>query len=118
MIAGPSMTVFEGMFEGLVGATVVWSDSLCGAVLEGTPQAPLHAIVFPRNRIERLAYAAESHTLLLGHLIFVAKEIAVKYAGQEAGFRLVINDGSSAHQTVPHLCVHVLAGRPFSWPPG
>ena len=81
-----------------------------------TPKAPTHILVIPRRPITRLSEAEETDEGLLGHLLLVAKRVAAEAGLQD--FRLVINDGAGAGQTVFHLHLHVLGGRGMSWPPG
>jgi histidine triad (HIT) family protein len=80
------------------------------------PQAPTHVLVIPRKPIARLSESEDADEALLGHLLGVARKVA----SQEGlgDFRLVVNDGAGAGQSVFHLHVHVLGGRSFSWPPG
>ena len=81
------------------------------------PQAPTHILIIPKKPIAKLAEANHEDQALLGHLLLIAKDIAAELGFQDA-YRLTINNGSGAGQTVFHLHIHLLAGRPFSWPPG
>ena len=80
------------------------------------PQAPTHILVIPRKPIPRLSASCPEDDALLGHLLAVARKVATQQGLSD--FRVVVNDGPGAGQTVFHLHVHVLGGRPFSWPPG
>ena len=100
-----------------IPATIVFEDDLCLAFRDVNPQAPTHILIIPKQPIAKLADAGAEHAPLLGHLLVVAKQIAAGL-GLAEGFRLVINNGAVAGQTVFHLHVHLLAGRSFSWPPG
>ncbi|MBU1636418.1 histidine triad nucleotide-binding protein [bacterium] len=82
------------------------------------PQAPEHILIIPRQHLERLAHADESHSELIGKLILAANKLAKKLKLDESGYRLVINNGESAGQSVWHLHLHLLGGRDFNWPPG
>lgn len=82
-----------------------------------SPQAPIHFLVIPKKTIPQLSKATEEDEALLGHLMLVAKKVAVEQ-GLEEGFRLVINDGKNGAQSVYHLHLHVLGGRQMKWPPG
>ena len=93
-------------------------DPLCVAFADASPQAPVHFLVIPRSPIARLADADESDKATLGHLLWVAAEQARKLGVANDGFRVVINNGGDAGQSVFHLHVHVLAGRALAWPPG
>ena len=97
-------------------ADIVYEDDRALAFRDVNPQAPTHLLVIPRQPIDRLAAAAEGDEALLGHLMLVAKRVAAD-AGLE-DFRLVVNNGAGAGQTVFHLHIHILGGRPLSWPPG
>ncbi|MCZ7618032.1 MAG: histidine triad nucleotide-binding protein [Myxococcota bacterium] len=109
-------TIFGRIARGELPADVVFEDDRCVAFRDIAPQAPTHLLVIPRQPIERLSLAAEADETLLGHLLRVAARVA-----RDAGltdFRLVVNDGAGAGQTVFHLHVHVLGGRALAWPPG
>lgn len=109
-------TIFGGIVSGEVPAQRVYEDDRAIAFHDVNPQAPTHLLVIPREPIERLAAADEGHAELLGHLLLVARRVAAD-AGLE-DYRLVINNGEGAGQTVFHLHVHVLGGRTLGWPPG
>lgn len=81
------------------------------------PQAPVHFLVVPREHIASLAVAGADHGALLGRLLEAAAQIA-KAQGLGKGYRVVINTGEDGGQTVEHLHLHVLGGRPMTWPPG
>jgi histidine triad (HIT) family protein len=109
-------TIFGRIARGEVPAQVVHQDELALAFRDANPQAPVHILVIPRKPIPRLDAAEPDDAALLGHLCLVANRVA-----REAGlseFRVVVNVGAGAGQTVFHLHLHVLGGRPFSWPPG
>ena len=83
------------------------------------PKAPLHDLVIPLDHVAALADADASHDgELLGHLMLVAARIARESGLADKGFRVVMNSGVDAGQTVFHVHLHVLAGRSFGWPPG
>ena len=107
-------TLFSRIIAGELPADIVHRDERCIAFKDVRPQAPLHVLVVPITPIASLADAGGD---LLGHLLMVASRVAAD-AGYADGFRVVINNGAAAGQTVFHLHVHVLAGRPLSWPPG
>jgi len=111
-----SDTIFGRIARGELDAAVVYEDDRALAFRDVNPQAPTHLLVIPRKPIDRVASAADEDAPLLGHLLQVASRVATE-AGLE-DFRLVINNGAGAGQTVFHLHVHVLGGRPLSWPPG
>mgnify|MGYP001592839446 CR=1 FL=1 len=107
--------VFCRIASGELPATIVHQDAQAIAFTDLAPKAPLHVLVIPRAHVARLA-DLEDETLA-GHLLAVARRVAAD-AGHRDDFRVVVNNGAGAGQTVWHLHLHVLAGRPFSWPPG
>ena len=109
-------TIFARILRGEIPCDTVHSDEHCLAFRDVAPQAPVHLLVIPRKPVPRLADAGEEDQALLGHLLLVAARVA-RQEGLE-DFRLVVNSGAGAGQTVFHLHVHVLGGRPLAWPPG
>jgi histidine triad (HIT) family protein len=111
-------TIFSKIIAGEIPARIVYEDDRCLAFHDVAPQAPVHMLVIPKKEIPRVAATQESDEALLGHLVFVAQTIAKKEGLHDTGFRLVINNGPDGGESVPHLHVHVLGGRPLGWPPG
>ena len=109
--------LFCRIIEGSIPSTAVYQDELCYAFADINPQAPVHILVAPREHLVSLAECVEDDTDLLGHLLWAAAEIA-RSKDLPKGYRVVINTGSEGGQTVDHLHVHLLGGRPFTWPPG
>ncbi len=109
-------TIFERIVDREAEADIIYEDEHVLAFRDIAPQAPVHVLVIPRQPIPRLADAGEDDQALLGHLLLVAARVA-RQEGLE-DFRLVVNSGAGAGQTVFHLHVHVLGGRPMAWPPG
>jgi histidine triad (HIT) family protein len=109
-------TIFGRILRGEIPCDQVYADDRCLAFRDVAPQAPVHLLVIPREPIARLDQAGEEHAALLGHLLLVAARVAHQEGLQD--FRTVINSGAEAGQTVFHLHVHVLGGRPLAWPPG
>ncbi len=109
--------LFAKILRGEIPCDTVYEDQHCLAFRDINPQAPTHILVIPRKPIAKLADAEEEDRETLGHLIWAAKQVAAD-DGLEDNFRLVINCGEKAGQSVFHLHVHVLGGRPFTWPPG
>jgi histidine triad (HIT) family protein len=109
-------TVFGRIARGELRADLVYEDDRALAFRDISPQAPTHILVIPRRAIPRLSAAEDADTELLGHLLQVARKVAKQQRLDD--FRLVVNDGAGAGQTVYHLHVHLLAGRSFGWPPG
>ncbi|MCL4107280.1 UNVERIFIED_CONTAM: hypothetical protein GTU68_017164 [Idotea baltica] len=115
------MTIFEKIIAREIPADIVHEDDLCIAFRDVQPQAPTHILIVPKKVIPRVGEATSEDQATLGHLLLtggkIAEELGVKDTGNE-GFRLVINHGKNGGESVPHLHVHLLAGRPLSWPPG
>jgi histidine triad (HIT) family protein len=109
-------TIFGRIERGEVPAEIVYQDDRALAIRDLNPMAPTHLLVIPRKPLEMLAAADPADESLLGHLLLVAQRVAAD-AGLE-GYRVVINNGAGAGQTVFHLHLHVLGGRSFRWPPG
>ena len=109
-------TIFGRILRGEIPAKRVYEDERAIAFHDASPQAPVHLLVIPRKPLEKLSTSTAEDEALLGHLLLVARHVA-KQAGL-SDFRVVINDGVSAGQSVFHLHLHVLGGRSLSWPPG
>lgn len=101
-----------------IPSRIVHEDADVVAFEDISPQAPVHVLVIPRRHVESLAAAGPGEAELLGKLIGVANRIAATRGVAESGYRVVSNIGRDAQQSVPHLHLHVLGGRPFRWPPG
>jgi len=110
-------TLFTKIINREIPAEIVYEDNLCLAFKDINPQAPLHILVIPKKHIAKISDAVKSEQDLLGHLLLKAGEIANNQGYGEA-FRLIINNGENAGQTVFHLHIHILAGRNLTWPPG
>jgi histidine triad (HIT) family protein len=111
-------TIFSRIIAREIPARIVYEDDRCLSFYDVGPQAPVHLLVIPKKEIPRVAAARPEDEALLGHLIFVAKTVALQEGLGESGFRLVINNGRDGGETVPHLHIHVLGGRQMGWPPG
>jgi histidine triad (HIT) family protein len=109
--------VFARILRREIPAEIVHEDERCVCFADVAPQAPQHLLVIPREPIARLVDAGPEHTELLGYLLVVAARVA-RERGVGDAFRVVVNNGEEAGQSVFHLHVHVLAGREFAWPPG
>jgi histidine triad (HIT) family protein len=110
-------TIFGKIIRREIPADIVYEDEHCLAFRDINPQAPVHVLIVPKKEIATLADAAEEDQALLGHLLLAANRIA-RQLGVEQAFRLVVNNGAQAGQSVFHLHLHLLSGRPFRWPPG
>lgn len=110
-------TLFEKIIDREIPATFLHEDEQCVVISDINAQAPMHLLVIPRKPMPRLCDAVPADQALLGHLLLVANKVAAAQGYGEA-FRLVINNGAAAGQSVFHLHVHVIGGRPLKWPPG
>lgn len=111
-------TVFSGILSGEIPADIVYEDDLAVAFNDINPQAPTHILIIPRRPLTSIAGADEADAKLLGHLLLVAARLARKIGLDETGYRVVTNIGQDGGQTVDHLHLHLLGGRPLGWPPG
>jgi len=112
-----SETIFQKIIDKELPADIVYEDDNCLAFKDINPVAPIHILVIPKKRIEKISDSNTEDKELLGHLFLVAGNIA-RDLGIEDAFRLVVNNGAGAQQTVFHLHIHLIAGREFNWPPG
>ena len=110
-------TLFEKIINREIPADIVYEDELSLAFKDINPQAPTHILIIPKKPIEKLSDANIEDQALLGHLMLVAGKIA-EQLNLENTFRIVINNGAGAGQSVFHLHLHLMSGRPLSWPPG
>jgi histidine triad (HIT) family protein len=110
-------TIFSKIIAREIPADIVYEDDLCLAFRDINPQAPIHLLLIPKQEISKLSDAKPDSQALLGHLLLAAAKIA-RELGIEEAFRVVVNNGASAGQSVFHLHLHILGGRPFRWPPG
>ncbi len=110
-------TIFSKIIKREIPAKIVYEDDLCLAFHDVNPQAPIHVLLIPKKEIPRLVDASAEDAALLGHLMLTANKIAQQLGVGEA-FRLAVNNGADAGQSVFHLHLHILAGRAFTWPPG
>ena len=113
-----SKTLFEKIIAREIPATIVYEDDLVLAFRDVKPQAPTHVLIIPKKPIPRIAEAHPDDHKVLGHLLLKGAEVAKSLGLDKTGFRLVINNGPDAGETVPHLHCHIMGGRPMSWPPG
>ena len=110
-------TIFGKIIRREIPADIVYEDDLCLAFRDVNPQAPTHVLLIPKKEIPRLADATPADAALLGHLMLTAGTVA-RQLGVGDAFRLALNNGADAGQSVFHLHLHILAGRAFKWPPG
>ena len=112
-----SETIFGKIVAGELPADKIYEDDLCIAIKDKFPAAPHHYLVIPRKAIPRLCDSEPEDQALLGHLTQVAVKVAEQQGIGDA-FRMVINNGAEAGQSVFHLHLHVIGGRGLNWPPG
>lgn len=112
-----SDTIFTKIINREIPAEIIYEDELCLAFNDINPQAPVHFLIIPKKPIPTINDMEEGDQQLVGHLFLVAKKIAAEKGFAEEGYRTVMNCNESAGQTVFHIHVHVLAGKPLGWPP-
>ena len=112
------MTIFEKIAAREIPAKIVWEDDEVLAFHDVNPQAPVHVLVVPKRVIPRLAEATADDEPVLGKLLAATRVVAEKLDLLKSGYRVVINSGPDAGESVPHLHVHVLGKRQLRWPPG
>lgn len=110
-------TIFSKIIRREIPAEIVYEDNLALAFKDINPQAPVHILVIPKQPIAQLSDAESKEHALMGHLLLTAKRVA-EQAGLTNGYRIVINTGPDAGQTVYHLHLHIMGGRQMKWPPG
>ena len=112
-----SSTLFEKIINKEISADILYEDDLAIIINDINPQAPTHLLIIPKKVIPKLSDAATEDKEVLGHLMLLAGKIA-EDLGLDETFRLVVNNGAKAGQSVFHLHLHLLSGRNLSWPPG
>lgn len=110
--------LFCKIIAGEIPSAKIHEDEFCIAFNDISPQAPTHVLIVPREHLASLDKAQSSHRETLGQLLLAAAEIARRKGFAEDGYRTVINTNADGGQTVFHLHVHLLGGRPFIFPPG
>ena len=101
-----------------IPSTLLYEDEETLAFKDVNPQAPVHAVIIPKAHLEKVSDITEKNAALIGKLVLVGNQLARKEGMMEKGYRFVINCGREGGQTVYHLHLHLLGGRPFRWPPG
>jgi len=117
-IMNDSKTIFEKIIDKEIPASIVYEDDICICLKDIAPQAPVHLLIVPKKRIVRIAEAADKDQVILGHLLLTARKVAKAEGFAENGFRLIINNGPDGGEEIPHLHIHVLAGRKLTCPLG
>lgn len=112
------MTIFEKIIKREIPAKIIWEDDDAIAFHDVNPQAPVHVLIVPKKVIPRLTDATEADGRVLGKLLLTARDLAGKLDMEKSGYRVVVNSGPDAGESVPHLHVHLLGKRALAWPPG
>ena len=114
------MTIFEKIIAREIPAPLLYEDEYCAAFNDVNPKAPIHVLIVPKKVIPRVGEAEPGDQMTLGALLLAAGKVADQLGvkSTDKGFRLVINHGKDAGESVPHMHVHLLAGRDLAWPPG
>ena len=110
-------TLFQRIADREIPADIVYEDEFCVAFRDISPQAPTHILVVPRRAVATLDDLEDDDVEMMGRLMLAAREVA-QQAGLTRGWRVVINCGPDAQQSVQHIHLHLLGGRRMSWPPG
>jgi histidine triad (HIT) family protein len=110
-------TIFKRIIDKEIQAKIVYEDEQCLAFHDVNPQAPTHVLLIPKKEIPSLDGLTADDAALVSHLLLVVPKLAAQL-GLVGGYRLVVNCGPAAGQTVDHLHLHVLGGRRLGWPPG
>lgn len=111
-----SNNIFQDIIDKKIPADIIYEDDLALAFNDISPQAPIHILVIPKKPITKLSAIDDGDLKLMGHLLIVVKKITTDK--NISDYRVAINNGAEAGQTVFHLHLHILAGRTFGWPPG
>ena len=114
----PEKTLFEKIADREIPADIVYEDDQCICFRDINPQAPVHLLIVPRKPITRISETADEDAAILGHLLLTANKVSKQEGFADSGFRTVINNGKDGGEEVPHLHLHILAGRKLNWPPG
>jgi len=113
-----SECLFCGIVDGKIKANIVYRDDAVVAFKDINPRAPVHILIIPCKHITGVLAIEPDDGALVGHIFQVAAQLARDQGIAESGFRVVVNSGADAGQTVFHLHYHLLGGRQMAWPPG
>jgi len=111
-------TLFTKIIDGEIPGDFVYRDDRIVAIRDIAPKAPTHILIIPVKPLVGVDVATAEDQALLGDLLLVGARLARELGLEADGYRLVINTGADGGQSVPHLHVHLLGGRPLAWPPG
>jgi histidine triad (HIT) family protein len=110
-------TIFTKIIAREIPADIVYEDDLALAFKDINPQAPFHVLIIPKQPIATINDIELAHRETVGHLYYVAAKLAQEYEFAEDGYRVVMNCNDHGGQTVYHIHLHMLAGKPMGWPP-
>jgi len=110
--------IFCKIIDKKIPSKIFFEDDRVIAFEDVNPQAPTHTLIVPKNHLADIHSMNEADRELIGHLFLTARKVAEEKNLQAGGYRMVINNGQGAGQTVFHIHLHLLSGRHFSWPPG
>lgn len=110
-------TIFDKIINREIPAEVVYEDDISLAFKDINPQAPVHLLIIPKQQIATINDIQDDQKELVGHLFTVARDLAKEMGFDETGYRVVMNCGEQAGQSVFHIHLHLLAGKPLGWPP-
>lgn len=110
--------IFCRIADGSLPAAIVRQDEHTVAFRDLDPKAPVHVLVIPRRHIASINDVRDDDGTVLGALFIAARDVAASEGIADDGYRLVVNTGAAANQTVHHVHLHVIGGRTMSWPPG
>jgi len=110
-------TLFQKIIDREIPADILYEDDKSLVFKDINPVAPIHVLIIPKKQIAKISDAEDIDLEILGHLMLVAGKVA-RQLGVEDAFRLVVNNGEKALQSVFHLHIHLISGREFKWPPG
>jgi histidine triad (HIT) family protein len=112
-----SETIFTKIINREIPADIVYEDDISLAFRDINPQAPVHLLIIPKTAIATINDIAEQDREVVGHLYWVAARLAREHGFADDGYRVVMNCGEHGGQTVYHIHLHLLAGKPMGWPP-
>jgi histidine triad (HIT) family protein len=112
------MTLFTKIINRELPAKIVYEDEKCLAFHDINPQAPVHVLLIPKREIASMNEVTEADSDIMGYLMTTAPKIAKQLGIDDSGYRLVVNTNEDAGQTVFHVHLHIMGGRPLDWPPG
>ena len=112
------MTIFTKIINREIPAQIVYEDDLCLAFRDVHPQAPTHILLIPKKEIASMNDIRDSDAEVMGRLMTTVPKIAAQEGLTKTGYRVVVNTGENAGQSVHHIHLHILGGRSLAWPPG